>query len=162
MQNTQNEAGARGLIAKASTEINAPVEKVWQALTDPAQIKQYMFGSNVETDWKVGSLMTWRGEWNGQTYEDKGYVIEVDENKALEYSHYSPLTGKPDVPESYHNVRIELFPLGDTNTDTGDKEEKTMLTLTQDNNADEESVKNSEKNWAMALGSMKNLLETKS
>lgn len=34
------------LIAKASITINAPITKVWEALTKPEIIKQYMFGTN--------------------------------------------------------------------------------------------------------------------
>lgn len=38
------------LIAKVSTTINAPITKVWEALTKPDIIKQYMFGANVISD----------------------------------------------------------------------------------------------------------------
>jgi Activator of Hsp90 ATPase homolog 1-like protein len=36
-------------------EISASREQVWTALTDPEQIKKYMFGSQVVTDWEQGS-----------------------------------------------------------------------------------------------------------
>lgn len=39
-------------IAKASTSIDAPPATVWEALVNPEMIKQYMFGTNVVTDWK--------------------------------------------------------------------------------------------------------------
>jgi len=45
----------KNLIAKASITINAPRAKVWDAFVNPAVIKQYMFGTNVVSDWKVGS-----------------------------------------------------------------------------------------------------------
>jgi uncharacterized protein YndB with AHSA1/START domain len=32
-------------VATAETEIDAPRDKVWAALTDPEQIKEYMFGA---------------------------------------------------------------------------------------------------------------------
>ena len=35
------------LIAQASKTIAAPVAAVWEALTNPALIKQYMFGTDV-------------------------------------------------------------------------------------------------------------------
>ena len=60
-----------GLKLKTSIIINAPAAQVWKALTDPAIIKQYFFGTNVETDWKKGSPITWTGEWEGKTYQDK-------------------------------------------------------------------------------------------
>ena len=61
----------KGLIAKESISINAPVGKVWDALTNPEVIKQYMFGTNVISDWKEGSPIVWKGEWQGKKYEDK-------------------------------------------------------------------------------------------
>ena len=42
-------------VARAETEIEARPAQVWDALTDPDLIQKYMFGSRVETDWKVGS-----------------------------------------------------------------------------------------------------------
>lgn len=46
------------LIARASITINAPAEKVWSALVNPEAIKQFMFGTNVATDWRAGSTIT--------------------------------------------------------------------------------------------------------
>lgn len=50
------------LIAKVSTTVNAPIARVWEALTKPEIIKQYMFGANVVSDWRVGSSIVWKGE----------------------------------------------------------------------------------------------------
>ncbi len=50
-------------IAKASISINAPVSKVWDALTNPEVIKQYMFGINVVSYRKERSPIVWKGEW---------------------------------------------------------------------------------------------------
>ena len=49
-----------GITATAETEITASPARVWSALTDPAQIKLYMFGSEVETDWEPGGTIVWR------------------------------------------------------------------------------------------------------
>lgn len=51
------------LIATAELDIAAMPKQVWQALTDPALIKQYFMGADVETDWKPGSPITWKGEY---------------------------------------------------------------------------------------------------
>ncbi len=41
---------ATDLIAEASIEIAAPVARVWAALTEPALVKQYFFGTEMATD----------------------------------------------------------------------------------------------------------------
>jgi len=139
----------KGIIAKASIKINAPVAIVWGALTKPKLIKRYMFGTNVFTDWQVGSSIIWRGEWKGKTYEDKGKIIKFEKERLLQYSHFSPLSGIPDISENYHTVTMELEKKGN----------KTSVSLSQDNNSTDEEREHSEKNWRIMLESMKKLLE---
>ena len=136
-------------IAKAAITVDAPVAKVWQALVDPDAIHQYMFGTNVTTDWREGSPIVWKGEWQGKSYEDKGVLLEVKPERTLKYSHFSPLSGLPDKPESYHTVTIELSGDGD----------QTRVTLAQDNNSTEEARAHSQKNWEMMLAALKKYLE---
>lgn len=140
----------RGIVARAVTEIEAPVSKVWDALVNPDVIRQYMFGTTVNSDWREGSAITWAGEWNGKPYEDRGTIVRIEPGRALEYTHFSPLTGLPDVPENYHTVAIELV----------DRGSHTAVELSQDNNATEEARQHSEKNWAAMLDGMKALLES--
>lgn len=137
------------LIARASITINAPVTKVWDALVEPEAIKQYMFGTNVVTDWRVGSPITWKGEWQGKQYEDKGVILRFEPPRVLQYSHFSPLSGLSDKPENYHTVTIELSGEG----------HQTSVSLSQDNNATEEARKHSEKMWGMMLTALKQFLE---
>ncbi len=138
------------LTAEARTTINAPISAVWQALTDPAIIKQYFFGTNVVTDWKVGSPIYYRGEWQGRSYEDKGVVLEVEPGRKLVTTHWSPLSGVPDLPENYHTVTYLL-----SEHDGG-----TEIRLLQDHNASDEEKQHSEQNWNMMLGALKSLLES--
>ena len=58
------------LVATAITVIGAPRARVWDALVDPAAIKAYMFGTTVTSDFRPGSAITWKGEWQGKAYED--------------------------------------------------------------------------------------------
>jgi uncharacterized protein YndB with AHSA1/START domain len=139
----------KNLVATASTSIHAPVTKVWDALVNPKVIKQYMFGTNVVSDFREGSPITWKGEWKGKPYEDKGEILAVQPERLLKYSHYSPLSGEPDTPESYHTVTIEL---SGNNGQTGVK-------LSQDNNATEDARKHSQENWETMLKGLKGLLE---
>ena len=50
------------LTANASISLDATSSKVWEALTNPKRIKQYMFGTDVTSDWKEGNPITWKGE----------------------------------------------------------------------------------------------------
>ena len=136
-------------IAKAAVTIDAPAAKVWEALVDPEAITQYMFGTNVTTDWREGSPIVWKGEWKGKSYEDKGVLLEVKPERTLKYSHFSPLSGLPDKPENYHTVTIELSGKGD----------QTKVSLSQDNNPTEEAREHSEKNWEMMLDGLKKYVE---
>jgi uncharacterized protein YndB with AHSA1/START domain len=137
-------------IAEKSITIDASVEKVWHALTDPAAVKQYMHGTDLKTDWTVGGPITWSGEWKGQSYEDKGMVLEVRPNAFLKITHWSPMGGTEDKPENYHTVTYEL-------TEDGDK---TLLTLKQDNNASQEDADAmAEKNWGPVLEGLKAVAE---
>ena len=139
----------KGLIANVSTTIDAPSADVWQALVTPAAIKEYMFGTTVTSDWVVGCPIVWKGEWQRRAYEDKGIILQVVPERVLEYSHFSPLAGVPDVPENYHIVTVELSPDG----------ERTHVALSQDNNPTEQAREHSEKNWGMMLTALKQFLE---
>src|SRR5689334_7397811 len=98
----------QNLVAQVSTQVDAPAADVWKALVTPAVIKQYMFGATVKSSFEEGGRITWKGEWQGKPYEDKGEILKVEPERLLIYSHYSPLTGEPDKPENYHTVTIEL------------------------------------------------------
>ncbi len=136
-------------IAKASILIDAPASKVWDALTQPELIKQYLFGTEVTTDWKVGSPIKYRGVWQGKPYEDKGKVLEVEPGRKIVSTFWSALSGVPDQPEYYKTVQYELSNQGSA----------TRLTVTQDNNDSEEEAQHSSQNWQMVLEGVKKLAE---
>jgi uncharacterized protein YndB with AHSA1/START domain len=132
-----------------STTIDASRAKVWNALTNPEVISQYMFGTHVVSEWREGSPIVWQGEWQGRKYEDKGVILKLIPEQVIRYSHFSPLSGMPDAPENYHTVNVEL---------KGD-ERQTTVSLTQDHNATEEERRHSEENWVSMLSGLKKLLE---
>lgn len=140
----------RGLVAEARITIGAPTAKVWDALINPQMVSQYMFGTAVASEWKKGSPIVWKGVWKGKSYEDKGTILELKQERVLQYSHFSPLTGLPDVPENYHEVAIEL----------SRGKEGVVVSLKQDNNPTEEARDYSKKNWEMMLARLKELLES--
>lgn len=135
--------------ATARIAIKASASVVWDALTNPNLIAQYLFGTHVKSEWKVGSSITYTGTWEGKPYEDKGTIIELVPRKLLKSTYWSPFSGKADVPENYSTVTYELFLKGG----------ETTLTVTQDNNATRESADHSQENWKKVLATMKALLE---
>lgn len=139
-------------IARAQVVIAASRSKIWNALTDPAALKAFMFGSDVRSDWKEGSPITFSGEWQGKKYQDKGQVLKARRDSALQYTHLSGAAGLADKPENYHTVTIELEDAGPG---------KTRVALTQDNNATDDERQHSEQNWNAMLKALKNYVEGK-
>lgn len=139
----------QNLIARAAVTIHAPPDAVWRGLTDPAALGRYMFGATVVSDWVEGSPITWRGEYQGRSYEDKGRVVAAQRPRRLEYTHFSPLAGLPDEPENYHRVVVELTPEGRT----------TRVELTQDNNLTDDARRHSADNWSKMLAGLKQVVE---
>jgi uncharacterized protein YndB with AHSA1/START domain len=138
-------ADMTGFSAAAEVHVDASPEEVWSALTDPAKIADWMSGSTVETDWQVGSPITRQGEYDGRAYEDKGEVLVHDEPEKLSMTHYSPMMGQPDVPESYHTLVYTLTPSG----------EGTTVGLTQDGCDTEEQAEQFSANWQQMLDGLK-------
>jgi uncharacterized protein YndB with AHSA1/START domain len=134
-----------GFVATATTDVDATPERVWAALTDPDQIAVYMHGSRVTTTWEVGSPITWEGEYDGRAYQDKGEVLTFDEPHVLSVTHYSPMMGQPDEPESYHTLVYTLTADGD----------RTHLELTQDGNESQDQADQFSQNWQGMLDGLK-------
>jgi uncharacterized protein YndB with AHSA1/START domain len=141
---------SRGFEAIKTVTIHATRREVWDALTNPEKVKQYLHGTEMSTDWKEGSPIVWKGEWKGRSYEDKGTVLAVEPQKLLKYTHWSPMGGSEDKPENYHTVTYEL----------AGEDGKATLTLTQDNNASqEEADKMAADNWGPVLNGLKETVE---
>jgi uncharacterized protein YndB with AHSA1/START domain len=137
------------LIAKKTIKINAPAAKVWEALTTPKIIKQYFYETDVQTTWEVGSPIVFRGEWDGEVYEDKGVIKDFDPEKRLNYTYWSSMSGKEDTPENYCTIRYDLY----------FKDGKTELLITQDNIKDKAEKERCEQNWGQVQQRLKELLE---
>ena len=143
--------------AQASTVIEASREAVWEALTDPDLVREYFMGTTVVTDWKLGSPITFSGEWGGKSYTDKGEILDLEPAARLAFSHWSPMSGTPDAPEHYHVVEIAL----------GDEGGNTAVTLTQSNlrggitDSDHANRDEYEKTWAAVLSGLKQTVETR-
>jgi uncharacterized protein YndB with AHSA1/START domain len=137
------------LTGKSTIVINASTSQVWEALTKPELIKKYFFGTDVQTDWKVGNPIRFKGTWEGKTYEDKGTVIANEPNKLIAYKYWSSLSGKADKSENYQTVTYAL----------SESTDKTRLTITQEDIDSEKEKEHSEKNWKGVLEALKKMLE---
>jgi uncharacterized protein YndB with AHSA1/START domain len=136
-------------VATTSITVNARAALVWNALTDPKLIKEYLFGTEAISDWKVGSSIKYKGVWKGKPYEDKGTILELERNKCLKSTYWSGMSGLEDKPENYNTVTYLLV------EDDG----QTILTVTQDNNRTKESAEHSQSNWGIVLKGLKDLVE---
>jgi uncharacterized protein YndB with AHSA1/START domain len=138
-----------GLIAKASVTIAAPAADVWEALVTPAAIKTYVVGATVTSDWVVGSPIVWIAESQGRPYEDKGIILQIVQERVLEFSYFSPLAGVADLPENYHIVTVHLSSDG----------ARTRVSLRQDNNLTDEARDRAEGKWTVMLSGLKHFVE---
>jgi uncharacterized protein YndB with AHSA1/START domain len=131
--------------------INAPIDKIWEALTNPEIIKQYFFGTQTITDWKPGSPIIFEGEWQGKKYRDKGRILEVDDQKLIKYNYWSSVSGIEDKPENY--VIISYMITGSDNNVT--------LSIKQENIPGEKMKEHSQENWKKVLEGLKQVVEEK-
>jgi len=141
------------LVVSESIDVNAEPSKVWDALTDPAIIKKYLFGTETITDWIVGSEIIFQGvygENNERSYRDKGVILENIPYKKLSYSYWSGFSGLEDKPENYSVVTYGLQ----------DNEDKTTtFTWTQKGYASEENYQHSLAGMKEFLKQIKEIIE---
>jgi uncharacterized protein YndB with AHSA1/START domain/DNA-binding transcriptional ArsR family regulator len=97
-------AGLKHLLEDSTVETNSFVyktyikttpEQLWRGLTDPAFTERY-WGNTFETDWKVGSTLTW---------QLRGVRIADPEQQVLEYDPYRRLA------YTWHTFTPELAPV---------------------------------------------------
>ncbi len=130
--------------------INAPVQKVWDALTKPELVKQWQYGSELITDWKVGSGIRFRAEWEGKVFEQWGKVSALIQHKVIRYSLFVPRPDLEDKPENYFVMSYILTEQG----------EKVKLEIIQEDNRPgaKQDAPQGEENTV--LQSLKSLIES--
>ena len=138
-----------GLTLKISISINAPVSKVWDALTNRELIKIYFFWTDCTSDWKKGSPIVYRGIWDGKPYEDKGNIIDIEPEKFIFYNYWSSMSGTDDIPENYAEIRYELSA----------NNNQTTFTVIQYNIKTQEAHDHSSTNWGYIMDELKKMLE---
>jgi uncharacterized protein YndB with AHSA1/START domain len=104
--------------------LDAPIEKVWNALTQPDLVKQWQYGSDLITDWKVDNEIRFRNEWEGQVFEQWGTVLEIIPNQKIKYSLFFP---RPELEDKPGNYFIMSYILSEEN-------QKVKLEILQEDN----------------------------
>ncbi|RZJ71698.1 SRPBCC domain-containing protein [Flavobacterium sp.] len=131
-----------------SVEIHATAADVWKGVTDPELIKEYFFGTTMETSWEKGAPVFWRGVWDGKAYEEKGEVLDIDRGNSVSVSYLT--SGLEDKPENYAVVTYEIETLD---------EEFTKLTITQEGFQDQKACDDSRENWKVVLDGLRKVVE---
>jgi uncharacterized protein YndB with AHSA1/START domain len=127
--------------------IRTTPEKLWAALTRPEFTRQYYYGTDVVTDWKVGSKIEYLRSKDGKTESVlTGEVLEFTPPRRLVHTFSFPSTG--DEPTK---VTYELEPIG----------EMVKLTMTHEGFAGEtKTYQMITSGWTPLFDGLKSLLET--
>ncbi len=132
------------------TFIRTTPARLWEALTDPAFVRQYWFGSTVECGWKKGS--PWRLVFPDGRLADAGEILEIDPPRRLVIRWQNEW--KPELKaEGPSRCTIELEPM--------DNDDAVKLTITHEMDRPEsEFIKAVSAGWPRILSNLKSLLET--
>lgn len=140
-------------VVQKTIRINAPVSKVWETITEPALIREWLFDSPVDviSDWKEGSSMIFKGKFHNKPYEDKGTILNYEPERLLRYTFWSHLSQLPDAPEHYSVIEFRLAPDGD----------HTELMLTQSNFILDTIYRHSNYYWTLTIDRLKKTIENR-
>ncbi|WP_139487872.1 SRPBCC family protein [Brevibacillus dissolubilis] len=140
------------LTVSRSITITATPTAVWSVLTEPAKIKEYLFGTDTTTDWKEGSEIVFTGEYEGKEYRDHGTILTNVPEEKIVYSYWSNFSGVEDKPENYSEITYELSQAED---------HQTVLSWTQKGYASEEGYQHSDAMIKGLLDKIKEIAERK-
>ncbi len=138
------------LIQAHSIEINTPLATVWKALITPEIIAKYLHGTETITDWKVGSKVTFQGEYEGKSYRDGGIIKEFILNKKISYTYWTGFSGLEDKSENYSLITYEVEPIS---------ADKTKFTWTTKGFSGEKEFEGSKSSMPKFLENIKSIVE---
>ena len=140
-------------IVHKSIRISAPLNAVWEALTQPELMKSWMSDSEIEivTTWEVGSPIIINAEDVSYktAFTNTGVVLQFLKNRVLEYSHFSSLSQLADQAENYTIIRFTLEPEAD----------QTLLQLDLSNFPTASHYKHIDFYWTVTLEVLKRFVE---
>lgn len=127
--------------------IESTPEKLWEALTSSEFSRRYWFGTELRTDWKIGSPFAL--VMNGTT-TDVGEILEADPPRRLSYS-FKHVLDDEMRNEQPSKVVFVLEPYG----------KLVKLTLTHEGFAEGSKLLDGiSKGWPAIMSGLKSLLET--
>ena len=130
------------------TFIRTTPEKLWSALTDPIQMKEYWFGMQIKTEWKSGA--EWQMVFPDGRVADTGEILELERPKRIRLKWRNEF--KPELKaEGFSLCTMELEPVGAA----------VRLTITHTiERADSKFIRAVSGGWPKILSNLKSLLET--
>jgi len=133
-------------------QINAPIARVFEALTNSDEIPNYYPLKEVVSTWEVGAEVLYRGEVDGSSFTDYGVIEKLNKPNVYSYRYWSDNHGTERTPENHSLVSYTL-----TETLEG-----TELKLVQSNIRSEERYELMETQvWDFLLGSLKKYVESR-
>ena len=139
--------------------IRTTPELLYRALTERAFMERY-WGVVVESDWKVGSAITW--EKNGMRQSDPRHVVlEADPPRRLSYTwHAITPEWNPSLSKE-RCQRAAAEPLSHVTFELEQHGELVKLTIVHDHfEPDSVVAQMVSKGWPLVISSLKTLLET--
>jgi len=100
------------LVVTRSALLNATPERVWEALTHPGMTKQYMYNCEVESDWKPGSALRWKGTFQGSPLNVEGKVMEIVPGRMIKFTGFDRLVRGDNSRQGDIYVTHEIIPQG--------------------------------------------------
>lgn len=130
------------------TFIRTKPERLWSALTDPSQMKEYWFGMQIKTEWKAGA--EWQMVFPDGRVADTGEILELDRPKRIRLKWRNEF--KPELKaEGFSLCTMEIEPAGAA----------VRLTITHTiERADSRFIRAVSGGWPKILSNLKSLLET--
>ena len=130
------------------TFIGTTPERLWSALTDANQMKEYWFGMYIKTEWKTGA--EWQMVFPDRRVADTGEILELERPKRIQLKWRNEF--RPELKaEGFTLCTMDLEPVGGA----------VRLTVTHTiERADSSFIRAVSGGWPKILSNLKSLLET--
>lgn len=133
--------------------IDAPRERVWEALTNIEHMRRWMAEPEIQmdivTNWIVGDSIVIKG-FHHEAFENRGTVLEFDPPNVLRYSQLSSVSRLANNPENHSIFEFRLTPVNG----------HTSLTLTLSGFPTESIFRHLDFYWRVTISILEQFVET--